>query len=233
MAYRFNGTSDYVEFNKAPFTGYTFGACTIAYLVKRGAVGSVTHPVMALTDSGLSGIRLYERLFFDTHQELAGGTSNAPTNGVNSTTPWYLIAMTKPGGATLPRYHNHNGTSWAHGAMTGSTADTTAIAGTDRLRVGNYSTVWQNGDICCIGIKKSNSADAVIETLSRTLFSAWQAFGFDWLIGFEAAGTLNDQASPGTGDETARSGTSVVSDPPSWTWGAPAGPAFVPKVVIA
>ena len=54
-------------------------------------------------------------------------------------------------------------------------------------------------------------------------------FGFDWLIGFEssleAAGTLQDLATPGTGDETSDVGTSVVSDPAGWT-----GPATRPRV---
>ena len=64
-----------------------------------------------------------------------------------------------------------------------------------------------------------------MQALSRTSFAAWLAFGFDWLVGFDTslqlAGKLQDQAAPGTGDEPAKSGTSVVSDPPGWTWAAP------------
>jgi hypothetical protein len=81
-----------------------------------------------------------------------------------------------------------------------------------------------SGDVVCAGIKKADSTDLQVETLSRTLFSAWKAFGFDWLIGFDtslqSAGVLQDQASPGTGDEISKTGTSVVSDPPGWLWAA-------------
>ena len=60
--------------------------------------------------------------------------------------------------------------------------------------------------------------------LSPTDFSTWIAFGFDWLVGFEAAGTIVDRVTPGSGDETSRSGVSLVADPPGWSW------TGVPKV---
>ena len=93
------------------------------------------------------------------------------------------------------------------------------------------------GDVVCTGIKKANSSDAAIETLSRTAWSAWVAFGFDWLIGFdsslESAGILQDQGAAGTGDETSISGTSAVADPAGWSWSAVAPSTFVPQIVIA
>jgi PKD repeat protein len=75
-----------------------------------------------------------------------------------------------------------------------------------------------------MGVKKADSVDATVATLNETTFSSWAAFGFDWLIGFENSSTLVNRTSPGSGDETARAGVSVVSDPPGWVWAASIAP---------
>jgi hypothetical protein len=82
-----------------------------------------------------------------------------------------------------------------------------------------------NGDMVCAGVKKSDSTDLAVETLSRTSFTAWTGFGFEWLAGFQAAGSpVVNRSNPGTGDETARTSVSLVSDPPGWVWAPVATP---------
>ena len=57
------------------------------------------------------------------------------------------------------------------------------------------------------------------------MFSAWRAFAFDWLVGFEASltsgGLLQDQSAAGSGDEISHLGApTLVADPPAWSWTA-------------
>jgi hypothetical protein len=186
-----------------------------------------------MTDAAGSANRII--FFFTTGDfRLTLGGPSVSTQNPSSTSTWYLLVATYAGGGASPRFHVHDGTSWNH-AVTASpgAADIAAILAGDRLRVGISGSGSQplSGDVVCCGIKKSNSSDATVETLTRTAFSDWQAFGFDWLIGFdsskEAAGILQDQASPGTGDETAISGTSQVSDPAGWSWAGAAAPTIL------
>jgi hypothetical protein len=225
VSYRFDGVDDQVSFSAAPLNGYANGAITIACFLKRNVL-STFDDVVGVFDSG-GGIRV--AVYVNTSNQMVvyrsvNGTSSA---SISSTSIWYLIAVTfNSGGGS--RYHIHDGTSWTHaGAASHSSV---AIGATDKIIVSSALTAdFMAADVVCAGIKKSDSSDATIETLSRTDFSAWQAFGFDWLAGFDtslqAAGVLQDQATPGTGDETAKTGTTVVSDPPGWTWAAaPAAP---------
>jgi uncharacterized membrane protein len=103
-----------------------------------------------------------------------------------------------------------------------------AIGATDLLFVsapGPWGGEYMNGDMVCAGVKKSDSTDLAVETLSRTSFTAWTGFGFEWLAGFEAAGSpVVNRSNPGSGDETARTSVSLVSDPPGWVWAPVATP---------
>jgi hypothetical protein len=236
MAYRFNGSSNYVQFASSPFVG-TVSALTIAAFFKRGSTADAYK--IAFVNSALSQHLVGSSIESNGPYLRSGAGGNAANfnQSLSSTSLWYLLVLTWAGGAAAPRSHLHNGTSWSHINPLSGGAGNTTIGGTDRLYVGGPPAwgVSFNGDMVCAGIKKADSADLQVETLSRTAFSAWTAFGFDWLIGFDtslqSAGVLQDQATPGTGDQIAISGTSVVSDPPGWSWGA-AAPAFVPQITI-
>jgi hypothetical protein len=163
-----------------------------------------------------------------------------PTNATStgslyaSTTNWQLIAATRLGGASItPRNHLNSGSGWTHAAMSGTTSDPVAITGTSRMIVGRQGagSLFFDGDIVCIGVKKANSSDIALEALSLTSFAPWKTFGFDWLVGFDAAGTRTNVTTPGSGDETARSGTSLVSDPPGWSFGGGGGGSVGPRAV--
>ena len=230
MAYNFASTNR-VEFAITPFTGTTFGAMTMAIYLRRAAVSSLD-ALINFTTSALGDLTyLTIQSAGNLPSSLRGSTGTATTPSttvLNSTSTWYLLAVTYAAGAGVtPRFHLHNGTSWAHENAVGTLPDAAALVGSDRLIVGSqFSAASFVGDIVCCGVKKANSTDVTIETLSRTSFQSWRDFGFDWLIGFdsslEAAGILQDQASPGTGDEIAISGTTPVADPAGWAWTAPA-----------
>jgi hypothetical protein len=235
MAYSFNGSSDYVAFDIAPFNGSSFGVGTIACFVKRSS--STFDSLVAITDSSFNELMM---LYTDNSNVAIAYRGSSPVSSgitVGNTSVWYLIAITFGAtGAATPRFHIHDGSAWTHttgGAFGGS--DLT-VSGTNKLVVGRASAgLYLAGSVVCAGIKKANASDGDVETLSRTSFQAWRDFGFDWLIGFdsslESAGVLQDQGSPGTGDEAAISGTSQVSDPAGWSWAAPAA-TFVPQIVI-
>jgi hypothetical protein len=233
MAYRFNGTSDKVEFAIAPVAGL-FGNCTFAVFLKRSA----TSTFQAFIDIATSGGSDYFFCQFNNSDALRF-FRNTQTLGptLSSTSLWYLIVITAQSSGGFARFHVHNGTSWSHSDSAPSLTGSVTVAGTDRLVVGGLAGSGSfPGDIVCVGIKRTQATDLQVETLSRTAFSAWQAFGFDWLIGFDTslqtAGVLQHQASPGTGHQAAISGTSVVADPRGWSWGAAAAP-FVPKIIIS
>lgn len=240
MAYHFNGSSDYVQFAISPFNGATLGNVTIAVLYKvSGGSPSLATPVGFGTASSTDIIVLLYTGGSVLRVVRSGAASDGPGT-LTSTSIWYLAVVSCPSGSgTPPRFHSHDGTSWTHSNGSGSIGSDATIGATDKLFVGTRGAggLFFQGDIVCAGIKKANATDLQVETLSRTAFSAWAAFGFDWLIGFDtslqSAGVLQDQASPGTGDQNAISGTSVVADPPGWSWTvAPPAAPFVPQVIV-
>jgi PKD repeat protein len=227
MSYRFNGTSDYVEFALGPLASYTLGPVTMAAFVRNNSDPTGDHALMAFTNSGLTIKFLYRFTGgeLQLNNPAVGASGTALT--LTSTSLFYLAVVSWAGGAALPRFHVHNGTSWTHVNGVGTLGNYTLTAG-DRFRVGAWSANFLPGDLVCAGIKKGDSTDLQVQALTRTAFSDWRAFGFDWLVGFDpslvSGGLLQDQGAAGTGDELSRSGTSLVSDPSGWAWTSVATP---------
>jgi hypothetical protein len=222
MAYRLAAV-DYIKFAMAPLVGYTPGAVTFAALVKRAATGQ--DPIIYTATSGGTDLTYMEVSSGNQLRLIRGGSSATGTTTFTDTTKWYLLAATAPAGnAVYPRLHIHDGTGWIHENANFAAPNGPAWGATDQLDISSPFGAGFSfaGDIVCAGIKKADRTDVQVETLSRTQFQAWRDFAFDWLIGFdsslETAGILQDQASPGTGDEVAISGTTVVADPPGWAW---------------
>jgi len=241
MAYRFNGTTDGVRFAIGPFGGVTIAAQTIAVLLKRSST-SGDQEIFNITNAAISVEQLNVEFPSSTApprllSNASGNTTVANTVTLNSTSLWYLLVITWAGSGAA-RFHLYNGTSWTHtNASSGSVANT-VVGATDRIYFSGPPT-WGVGlaaDVVCVGIKRADSADATVETLNQTAWSAWTGFAFDWLIGFDSSlvsgGLLQDQGAAGTGDEVSRSGTSAVSDPPGWSWSAVPPSTFVPKITI-
>jgi hypothetical protein len=225
MAYNFRGEgfNDNVEFAIAPMLG-TIDAITVAAFFRR-STASDGDIIVGFSSAALGNPQRNMRVGATNAAAWIDG-ANFPNSSqvLGSTSIWYLLVFTKPAGAGATcRFHVHDGTSWVHANGSVTVNSFTNVSG-ERFRVGLHSTSTQpfTGDMVCVGIKKSDSSDATVQTLSRTAWTAWKSFGFDWLIGFdssqESAGILQDQASPGTGDEIAISGTSAVSDPAGWSW---------------
>jgi len=225
MAYRFATDAHTVEFDKTPFNGYTLGGYTAAVLIKRSTlatrqgilfISDLSFPYFqfGFTSGGTNDLMLASRT-------TAGGSPTVIAGlGLASTSLWYLIVVTG-NGAAIPTFHLYDGTSWVHSGGSAPIGATIAFGSSQRVWISppsGWGSEYFKGDIVCCGFKKSDSSNVTVETLTTTAFSSWQAFGFEWLVGFESAGTLTNRGSSAGGGEIARVGTSVVSDPPGWAW---------------
>jgi hypothetical protein len=209
VAYRFNGSGDRVNFAIAPLSGYASGPITMALFLHRRSTGNYHYMLRV----GADRILLYTSPDQPTIWR-GGGSGVAPA--LTNTSLWYLFVGTIDA-SNVHRVHVHDGTAWTH-TTDGSTSPTTILSG-DTLTVGASDTGASpfDGDVVVAAIKKGDSTDAQVEALSRTDFSSWMGFGFDWLVGFETSATLVDRIG-GTGGEIARVGTTVVADAPGWSW---------------
>jgi len=227
MAYRIATNADNLEFNNGSLSGYTLGGFTAAIFLKRNTLGT-QQAGLFLVISGFT----FPRFEFGFNSANIGllvtRGSSASTSlvgpSVASSSLWYLLVVTGNGTAT-PRWHLHDGTSWAHSNASGPLTNNPTVGATDRLFLSppsGWGGEYLKADVVCCGFKKADSADLTVENLTPTAFSSWQAFGFDWLVGFDASTTRTNQGSGTGGGEIARTGTSLVADPPGWAW-APAG----------
>ena len=120
MAYRFNGSSDYVQFSSAPLNGYTFGAFTWAAFLKRAApnVGAKALISFLNASNAQQGNWRFQN---DNTQVVFDTAFNSSQNaaGAASTSVWYLLVVTWSGSGVC-RFHIHDGTSWSHANGSGS-----------------------------------------------------------------------------------------------------------------
>lgn len=236
MARRFDAVDDMVEFGIAPFSGYTFGAFTVAVFIKRASTSD--NPYWWFLSNSAGGTARMQFL-----GDNGGGLQIVPASGgisfassVNTTNFW-ILAVTCAGTGSPVRFHLNSTGTWTHANRSGGALTwvaTPTIGGTDRMFVGS-AAAWGgivNSDVVCAAVKMGDSSDGTVETLSRTLFSSWVSYGFDWLVGFETNATQTNRANPGTGDEIARTGGSTVSDPAGWDWTTTVASTFVPKIAI-
>lgn len=236
MAYRFDGSDDDVRFTMGTFDGYTAGDLSAAMLLKRNATGA-WHGMLTINDAAgaASGTVLADVMEFSNGNVLAfwnGQVGGEMINGstattITDTTNWMIVGLSFDGGGTTPRFHWKIGSgSWNHENITGTlgSADMATMATADRIIVGTDPSGGDDlsADVACVGMIEAFWADADFEALSLTSFAAWETKftgSGAWLIGFEDSGTQTDRTGNG-GNEDTRSGTTLVSDPPSWVWDA-------------
>lgn len=223
MAYRFTTAGQSrVQFGIGALSGYTFGPLTFAVFVKRANTTNY-HALLGIWNNAGSTVKDELR----ANSGASGGDTiqTNPTTGTDyartwNTSVWTLLVVTVSN-AGVPRFHFNESGTWTHAARTGgaTTAASSVIAVDDGLFVGApgpWGGEYPDADIVCAGIKKSDTADLAIEALSRTDFTTWQSFGFDWLVGFDAISTRPA--------EIARNSVTLVADPPGWAWPSAAPP---------
>lgn len=143
-----------------------------------------------------------------------------------ATDGWRLDIWTKPAGTAQVRGHTLllSGGGWAH-ADYGNSADSTNIP-TTHFRVGRHfsSSGALNGDVAAMAIVGADWSDAVIEagSLSTGLAQWMTLIGSDpavlWAFNQAAVTDLITDLTGGGGDQLGRSGTSIATDPPGFSY---------------
>lgn len=198
-----------------------------------GAAGATrAHTIVALIQPTLgnggvvqglaSGTPVWS-LLFDALKLFANGDFGTGGSTITSGA-WYVVAVTKAGGSNVYRYHSAPLSTgiWTHVSSSFSVAD--GGGGTDAIRLG---TAENNGnvDIAALAEYAGALSDGAIEALGITAMADWLAASPRMAVQLNQASTADPvtDLTGGGADQTAISGTSVVSDPPGWSYfsGAP------------
>ena len=193
-----------------------FGSSTFAAIVKIDDITATKAILSAGTDPNSWSV------FVESDESIGfwngSGVSNSAASQV-TTGVWYLVACTKVTGAQLPRFHVYNYTTpgWFHGngnnTRTDSPAPTTAWIGAD---VAGGTSNDFNGAIQACAYWTSTLSDGNLESMVATK-SSWTALSPAalWVLNQDDVGTaVQDEI--GGADQTAITGTTVVTGNPDW-----------------
>lgn len=143
-----------------------------------------------------------------------------------ATDGWRLDVWTKPAGTAQVRGHQLllSGGSWAH-ADYGASGDSTNIP-TTHVRIGRHftSSGTLNGDVAAVAVVGADWSDAAIEAGSlETGLAQWMTLvGADpavvWAFNQTAVTDLVTDVTGGGGDQLGRSGTTIATDPPGFSY---------------
>lgn len=210
MAYRFDGVDDVIDFGVGALSAQLAGPCTMAVCVNLSATtdGAAIH---LLTSGDASGAFLE---VFGSWDYGIGATARVGPAG--STGSWRVIVFSKASGtASVEWTQIILGGATTSGTATGGTLGDggTAPGGTGKIRVGRFqasATEYIAGDVAATAVWSSALNQTAREALST--WDAWLAAAPAWAVEYTTSGSRTD-ASGGGGDETARTGTTLVADP--------------------
>jgi hypothetical protein len=165
--------------------------------------------------------------------EVAFVDSTNTTNGsvtVVNADGWVVFVVTKASGTATPRFHLRKLTAatTTRGNGAGTLANGSVIASTDRVEFGKDEYFNRsNGLIALAGIWNVALTDAQVDELWANLKTTdWRDNSGGtplayWEFNQDSVTTAVVDLSGGGANETARTGTSVVTgdDPPGWTFG--------------
>lgn len=234
MALRLDGVDDNIKHLAGAISGDSLRPLTAGIRFKRN--NTAAWNALLCVDTSGAAVRA-DLIELDTGDDWAfwnGQTSSNDLSGsvvanITDTTNWvdgFLTWST----ANAVRYHwRINAGAWSHGSI----ADTAGAATTF-----NASDLWVVGttaggddaqiDVTCWGAKLGTPPDdATVETTFANAhlgIAAWDAFftGADSIChGYETAATSTDRTGNG-GNETSRSGCTLVADSAAFDWGGAA-----------
>jgi hypothetical protein len=155
--------------------------------------------------------------------EINGGANSSYGAGLALST-WYLLAVTKPGGSSVARFHvlDMAAGTWTHANGTGSSGDHGAPGGTGIVQIGrNNAANHFDGRMALAAAWKRELSDAQVESLGGG-FRAWLSQKPDglWPLNQGAVGTGVVDWTGGGANQSAISGTTISADHPvRWRWG--------------
>ena len=232
MAWRFT-TSSRLTCSIGGLDGTTVDeAFTVAMLLKTTATGA-TRTLISVENAANTDSSIYvlaeSNDYIDVGRQGSAHWCTSPAMQINTTTDWWIVALTVAGNGTLPRFHMlKEGSSWSHGNANGGDGnwdDWIPVSSTSEIVVGALNgTSTLTADVTIAGLKYDTTSDGTIETLGFTGPTEWDALftGADaWAVGFDDTSSRTDRTGGG-GDEVSRgTGETLVSDPSGWSWGAP------------
>ena len=222
MARRFTGaSSEFLTFAPGAATALGNGVTTLAVLHKpatnhRGGI------LRGLDSGGFTGLSLS---CFDTDTMFVA-RSGSTGIGAYGTGSWLLDVIAIASGSATPRRHKFTvGGAWAHANGAGAVSNSTAVPHSS-FRVGRSAAdEYYNGDIAAIaGFAANMSNDATVEGYGlETNLAAWLALSplFLWRFNQADVTTAVNDVTRGGANQTARTGTSVVADPPGFSYYLP------------
>lgn len=232
MAVReFNGTSDYIQLGS---TGATIGAGAVSIVAlmrcgTRGTGSQLTYVSAARTTSNSALV------------EMGAGTSNDQlqyynyVDGPNAafarddTLPWEILGISKAaGGGVVVRCHSSQHGTWLHtntAAIGSVPSDSWSLTNIGRRGTGSNFAAFK---LAVVAIFNKQLSDADYESIGTGASTASiSALGpvTLWEFNQTSVSTIVEDLI-GSADETARSGTTVVTgDDPTWTFSTAAAPA--------
>ena len=125
---------------------------------------------------------------------------------------WMVIALTKPSGSSVVRWHKYvyGTTTWTHEADVTSIAQPTTPTNLSNVYIGGQTEF--NGMIACLGYWATTAlSDEQLEGMTASL-SSWETLSPDslWLLN-QSSVTTTVEDRVGTSDEIARTGTTATS----------------------
>lgn len=195
-----------------------------------GAAGSTSaHTLVALMQisasnasaaQGLASSSQVWALLFDSSKPFGDGDfgSGGPTL-THST--WYVVAVGKASGSQHYQYHAAPISTgvWSH--VDGGFSVGDGSGGTTSIKFGvTTNTTGGNVTLAAVAEYAVNLSDAAVEALGVTAMDDWLAASPRAAWQFNQASTSDSvtDLTAGGADQSAISGTTVVSDPPGWTY---------------
>lgn len=217
----FNGTTDLINLALGGIGYWGSGGTggTIAMIVKAASNGSARHAFYAGAGSGTARWGVGKTANDKIRVQMAGNQYEAPTIGLASSDGWCLVVFKKAAGSTqigsYSRYRFSDGT-WlreSHGAAQGGDAAPTGsllISG----NAANTTERW-SGNILIVGWWSATLLTNTQEETLKNGTAAWTSLNPTELWRLNSMDPIQ---SPGTADETSRTGTTLSSDVPTgWT----------------
>lgn len=228
---RFNSNNgDSITLAVGNLVGINTGAYTLAALVRKETDG-VFMPMLS-AETGTSSRRSLWTTSADVLMSNTGGFNiNTPVS-FGQADGWAVVAVTKPAGEALIRGHKGVlGGTWTHTDGDQSFDDGSVV---DNLKIGTWQggAFW-HGLVAVLGAWERELSDAELEDGLDTSLAAWldASPGGLWALNQPLIATAVTDLTEGGADQTAISGTSVVTDddPPGFSFGgatpAPIGAA--------
>lgn len=219
-----SNNGDFITLAIGAVVGINTGAFTIAVLAKKEADGAFFPAISA--ENGASSRRSLWTTDTDVVMSNTGGFNIDTPVTFEQTDDWAVIAVTKPAGEELIRGHKGVlGGAWTHTNGDEGFDDTQAV---DNIKLGS----WQDGAhwhglIAVAAMWERELSDAELEDGFTTSAASWLAASPDgmWLLNQAATSTVVEDVTEGGADQTAITGTTVVTDddPPGFSFDLDAG----------